>query len=329
VHHSVAKAIAVAGIPRANLREIAVDAQLRLDVAALREQISRDRAEGHRPFLVIAAAGTTNTGAIDPLPALADLCRAEGLWLHVDGAYGGAFVLCPTGRDLLAGIERADSITFDPHKGMFLPYGTGCLLVRDGGALRHAHRGAGAYLRDLAADPDDPDDPDELPNPSAHGPELSRSYRGYRVWLSLQLHGLAAFREALEEKLALTRWLYLSLQAAIDRGAPLELAVAPQCTVVAFRVRRGTNEPLDRWNDRTMALLGAIRARGRVVPSSTLLPLAHDAAQAQDTRAIHQGSEPGVLTLRACILSFRTHGAIVKAALEDILLATEELAAEG
>lgn len=310
VHHSVAKAIAVAGIPRANLREVAVDAELRLDVTALREAITKDRSEGRRPFLVIAAAGTTNTGAIDPLPALADLCQAEGLWLHVDGAYGGAFVLCPTGRRLLTGIERADSITFDPHKGLFLPYGTGCVLVRDGLALRHAHRGAGAYLRDLAIDPD------ELPNPSLHGPELSRSYRGYRVWLAMQLHGLAAFRDALEEKLALARWLHTSLQAAIDRGAPLELAVAPQCSVVAFRVRRTTHEPIEHWNKRTAALLDAIHARGRVVLSSTLLPVSGEATSS-------------ALTLRACILSFRSHGAIVEAALEDILLATEELASRG
>src|SRR5690606_29191924 len=129
-----------------SLRLVAVDERLRMRMDDLAAQVEADRARGLQPFLVISAAGTTNTGAIDPLPALAELCAREGLWHHVDGAYGGGFVLCDEGRARLGGIERADSITFDPHKGMFLPYGTGCLLVRDGAALRRAHAGEGAYL---------------------------------------------------------------------------------------------------------------------------------------------------------------------------------------
>ena len=132
---------------------MAVDADYRLRPDELARAIAQDRARGLQPFLVVAAAGTTNTGAVDPLPALADLCAAESLWLHVDAAYGGAFVLTARGRARLAGIERADSIAFDPHKGMFLPYGTGCLLARDGEALRRAHHLGAEYLQDLTAAP--------------------------------------------------------------------------------------------------------------------------------------------------------------------------------
>src|SRR5262249_53354805 len=120
-HHSVAKAVRLAGIPAGNVRIVEVDELFRMRPGALAATIRDDRARGLSPFLLIAAAGTTNTGAVDPLSSLADLCSDEGLWLHVDGAYGGAFVLCDEGRKRLAGIERADSITFDPHKGLFLP----------------------------------------------------------------------------------------------------------------------------------------------------------------------------------------------------------------
>src|SRR5690606_27953516 len=126
-------------------------------------------------------------------------CDEHGLWHHVDAAYGGAFVLCDEGRRLLAGIERADSITFDPHKGLFLPYGTGCLLVRDGMALFRAHATRASYLQDFDAF----DRSEEPPSPSDFGPELSRDFRGLRVWLPLQLHGAAAFRAAVAEKLEL------------------------------------------------------------------------------------------------------------------------------
>ena len=138
-HHSMAKALRLAGLPAGSLRAVDVDARCRMSVDHLRSRVHEDRAQGLRPFLVVANAGTTNTGAVDPLPDLASFCADEKLWLHVDGAYGGAFVLCPEGRARLQGISRADSITFDPHKGMFLPYGTGCLVVKDGSTLRAAH----------------------------------------------------------------------------------------------------------------------------------------------------------------------------------------------
>ncbi|GEM_PF-95761 len=295
-HHSIAKAVAMLGIPRANLRAVAVDPLFRLDPAALQRQLDADRHQGLRPFCVIASAGTTNTGAIDPLPELAQICADEDLWLHVDGAYGGCFQLCASGRARLRGIELADSICFDPHKGMFLPYGTGCLMVRDGARLAAAHAGEAEYLRDF-----DPSS-DPLPSPADLGPELSRPFRGLRLWLPLMLHGAEAFRSALEEKLALAQLCADGLDTRVDAGAPLEIVAREQLSTLAFRLRKAPKEALEDYNRRNTDLLGRINAGGRTYLSSTLLPTADGPA----------------VTLRVCILSFRTHRAHIEALLEDI-----------
>jgi len=195
-----------------------------MDVAALRALVEGDRRAGRAPFCVVANAGTTNTGAIDPLGAVAELCAREGLWLHVDGAYGAAFQLTERGRARLRGIEHADSITLDPHKGLFLPFGTGCLLVRDPATLRAAHSGDDAhYLQDI--------DAADLPDFADLGPELTRPFRGLPLWLPLHLHGVAAFRAALDEKLDLAEWTY----AALSAEPALHLYGAPELTTVAFR----------------------------------------------------------------------------------------------
>jgi aromatic-L-amino-acid decarboxylase len=304
-HHSVAKAVRLAGIPAVNVRSIPVDAQFRMDAGALAAAVRLDRQAERQPFLVVAAAGTTNTGAIDPLPSLAELCAAERLWLHVDAAYGGAFVLCDEGRGLLAGIERADSITFDPHKGLFLPYGTGCLLVRDGERLRAAHAAAANYLQDFAA----MDRQGEPPSPAEYGAELSREYRGLRLWLPLMLHGAQAFREALREKLALARRFHAGVETLIGGGAPLEIVAAPQLTITAFRLPRGSGETLPQWNARNAALLAAINGYKRVYLSSTALPV----------------TDGDAFTLRVCVLSFRTHARQVDACLEDVARAVSAL----
>jgi aromatic-L-amino-acid decarboxylase len=295
-HHSVGKAVRLAGLPAASLRLVAVDARMRLDPDELARTVAADRARGLQPFLVVSSAGTTNTGAIDPLPALADLCEREGLWHHVDAAYGGGFVLCNEGRRRLHGIERADSITFDPHKGMFLPYGTGCLLVRDGAALRRAHTMEAAYLKDFA------EGEGAAPSPTDHGPELSRPYRGLRLWLPLMLHGAAPFRRALEEKLALADRFHRGLEALQASGAPIEVVDVPQLTVVPFRLRQREGEPRADHEARNATWLRAINEQGRVFMSSTTLP-------APDGPAF---------TLRACVLSFRTHAADIERALEDV-----------
>ena len=270
VHASVTKAAMLAGFPVRNVRKVATDPSLRMDVDALGRAIADDRAARLTPFAVVASAGTTNTGAIDPLHAIADLAGGEGLWLHVDGAYGGFFQLTDRGRERFRGIERADSITLDPHKGMFLPYGTGALVVRDGAKLRDAHHiGTSAYLQDLAADA-------HIPNFAEYSAELSRDFRGLRVWFPLKLHGVSAFREALDEKLDLAEHLYESLKAIPE----LELPWQPDLSVVPFRLRDGD----DAANRR---LLDAINDSKRVFLSSTVLD--------------------GRFTLRACILSHRTH----------------------
>jgi aromatic-L-amino-acid decarboxylase len=270
VHASVTKAAMLAGFPVRNVRAVAADPSLRMDVDALRRGIEEDRDAGQTPFAVIATAGTTNTGAIDPLSSIADLAAEEGLWLHVDAAYGGFFQLTDRGRERFRGIERADSITLDPHKGLFLPYGTGALIVRDGAKLRDAHHvGTSAYLQDLAADA-------HIPNFAEYSAELSRDFRGLRVWFPLKLHGVGAFREALDEKLDLAQHLYEALKAEPE----LELPWQPDLTVVPFRLRDGDEQANRR-------LLSAINESRRVFLSSTVLD--------------------GRFTLRACILSHRTH----------------------
>jgi aromatic-L-amino-acid/L-tryptophan decarboxylase len=269
VHASVTKAAKLAGFGARNLRIVATDDRLRIDVDDLRRRIREDRAAGMRPFLVVASAGTTNTGAVDPIGEVAAVARAEDLWLHVDGAYGGFFQLTERGRERFDGIEAADSITLDPHKGLFLPYGTGALVVRDAGALRAAHHVGADYLQDLAP-------PGELPNYSEYSPELSRDFRGLRVWMPLQLHGVAAFRAALDEKLDLTA----HLADALSDLAEVEVPWAPQLTTVPFRLA-GADDAAN------AAFLERINAGRRVFLSSTMID--------------------GRYTLRVCIVSHRTH----------------------
>jgi aromatic-L-amino-acid decarboxylase len=268
-HASVTKAATIAGFSRKHVRIVPTDAELRMDADALRRMIAEDRRAGMRPFLVVPSAGTTNTGAIDPLDAIADVAADEGLWCHVDAAYGGFFQLTARGRERFEGIERADSVTVDPHKGMFLPYGTGALVVRDGAALRDAHYEGAAYLQDLPPS-------GELPNYSEYSTELSRDWRGLRVWMPLKLHGVGAFREALDEKLDLAD----GLDAALREDPNLEVPWATQLTVTPFRLRGGD----DAANEE---LLRRVNASKRVFLSST---------------RIH-----GRFTLRVCIVSHRTH----------------------
>jgi aromatic-L-amino-acid decarboxylase len=308
-HHSVTKAVRLAGIPPRNVRTIAVDARLRMDVDVLASAIAADREAGLVPLVVVSAAGTTNSGAIDPLAAIAEVCRTEVVWHHVDAAYGGAFVLCDEGRRRLAGIEQADSITFDPHKGMFLPYGTGCLLVRDGERLRAAHHMHAPYLQDFDAH----DRAGQPPSPTEYGPELSRDFRGLRLWLPLVLHGAGAFRRALMEKLELAERLHAGLCAA---DVPIEIVDPPQLSTVTWRARRRAGETLAHWNGRNAAMLGRVNARNRVHLSSTVLPA--PAAEGDE------GSTVPAFTQRACVLSFRTHARHVDACIEDVVLAARD-----
>jgi aromatic-L-amino-acid decarboxylase len=284
-HGSVAKAATLAGFPRAALRLVPVTPQLRMDARALKTQVAADRAAGLRPLTVVASAGTTNTGAVDGIEELADVAQQEDLWLHVDGAYGGFFQLTDRGKTAFAGITRADSITLDPHKGMFLPYGTGALIVRDGRALRAAHEVHGPYLQDLAPEA-------EIPNFADYSAELSRDARGLRVWLPVQIHGLAAFRQALDEKLDLAKVIAVRLREIEGLEVPWD----PELSIVAFRARSDAA---------SIELMSRINATRRVVLSSTVVE--------------------GRFTIRIAVLSFRTHRDRIDNLLELIASAARNL----
>lgn len=189
-HSSVERALRVIGFLPEQLRKLPSDEEFRLSIRTLHDAIASDRTKGLRPFCVIANAGTTNTGAVDPLTELADLATKEKLWLHIDGAFGAASILSKRGRALLSGLERADSISLDPHKWLFQSFECGCVLVRDVGLLKSAFQITADYLRDVHREA-------EKFNPCDHGVQLTRSFRALKVWLSLQTFGLAAFREAI------------------------------------------------------------------------------------------------------------------------------------
>lgn len=294
-HHSVVKSAKLAGIFPDRVHLIPVDADFRMRAEDLEAAIAEDRRRGLHPFLVVSSAGTTNTGAVDPLEAIADICRAEGLWHHVDAAYGGFFHVCEPLRPLLAGLPRADSITLDPHKGLFLPFGTGALLVRDGSALRAAHAipDSATYL------PDRPD-LDEFYDPSQFGPELSRGFPGLRVWLSIKLFGMARYRAAIAEKRALA----LEAADAIARLPGVVMAAWPQLSLFAFHLRVPGGSVSDE-NQATRALLERVTARGRVMLTGCTV----------DGRVLG----------RVCILSFRTRRDRVLQCVEDVAAETHAL----
>ena len=224
VHHSIQKAAMLAGFPEASVREIPSDERFRIRMDELARAVAEDRSRGFAPFLIIGNAGSVNTGAVDDLSALADFARGEGLWFHVDGAYGGFFLLTERGRSVLAGAERSDSITLDPHKSLFLPYGTGSLLVRDGDALKRAHALSAVYLPSMQEDPD-------LVDFNQISPELSRGWRGLRLWLPIKLVGIEPFRANLDEKLDLAQWAAEELR----RIPGIEILAEPQLSITAFR----------------------------------------------------------------------------------------------
>ncbi len=294
VHHSVIKAAVQVGFAPQQLRSIPTDRAFRMRLDALAAAVAADRAAGRVPFLVVASAGTVHTGAVDDLRALATLARREQLWLHVDAAYGGFFCLTARGREAMAGIEAADSVVLDPHKGLFLPYGTGALLVRDATALHRAFSGWATYLPRHDARWDGIDFCDV-------SPELSRDFRGLRVWLPLKLHGIGAFRAQLDEKLDLARWAADAL-----RGIPgIALVAEPQLSTLAFRlVRPGVDDAELEALNRT--LLDRINARQRVLLSGTTL-----------------GER---FVIRMCIVSFRTHRDRVGEAVTIVREAVSEMA---
>jgi aromatic-L-amino-acid/L-tryptophan decarboxylase len=223
-HSSLEKALRVLGVPSENVRKIACDAEYRLPVRELERAIEKDRVAGKRPFCVIASAGTTNTGAIDPLPELSRLCKDEGLWLHVDGAYGAAAVICDRGRELLAGLELADSLSLDPHKWLFQPFEIGCVLVRDVVQLRDTFLILPEYLKDTHQYSAEF-------NFTDHGLQLTRGFRALKLWMSIKVFGMAAFRAAVERGFALAEFT----EARLRKMPGWEIVTPAQMGMVCFR----------------------------------------------------------------------------------------------
>jgi aromatic-L-amino-acid decarboxylase len=252
VHHSVVKAAHLVGIPSDAIRTVGTDVEGRCDPNALQARIDADVAIGHAPFLVVGVAGSTDTGSIDELVRLADIAERIGAWFHVDAAYGGFFALTDRGRERIRGIERADSVTIDAHKGLFLPYSVGALLVRDPSTLVDSHEGWGSYLRGVPS-------MEGLPNYFQRGPELTRPNRAVLVWYPLQVHGTAAFAEELDRMLDLAESAYRRLAdvSGILVGPP------PATSIVTFRSAAG--------DAATDAIVAGLHATGRFQVSTTTI----------------------------------------------------------
>lgn len=261
VHNSVDKAVGIIGLGRRNLRRVATDDDYRIIPAELERAIARDRAAGLRPVCIIATAGTVNSGAIDDLGALARIARREGLWLHVDAAFGAALGVSRRLRHLLDGIEYADSIAFDFHKWFYVPYDVGCALVRDEAHLRDSFSPPASYLAKL--------DRGIVGGGVSYGglgADLSRRFRALKVWMSLKEHGADRYGEQIEQNVAQASYL-----AGIIGARPeLELAAPVPLNVVCFRYV-GDRSPDTDWNRVNREILMRLQERGIAAPSSTVL----------------------------------------------------------
>lgn len=272
-HSCIEKDVELLGIGRSNLRRIPVDPDWQMDMAVLKRSVVKDRTAGLLPACVAATAGTVNTGAIDPLAEIADLCEAEGLWFHVDGAYGGPAALVPELADRYRGLERADSVAVDPHKWMYVPVECGCAIVRDARSMRDAFSLVPPYLRDDTA----------LPWFSEFGLQQSRGFRALKLWLALMRIGVDGYRESIAHDIALAR----SLQRLVREAPDFEMIAAGPLSVSCFRycppALKGQDAELNRLN---RTVLDRIQRDGRVFLTGTELA--------------------GRFVLRACIVNFRT-----------------------
>ena len=273
-HSSVTRAAWLAGIPRQHVRLLPSDDAFRADVDELRDALARDRAAGLVPLMIVANAGTTNTGSVDPMHEIAELCERENVWLHVDAAYGGFAMLTEFGQRALAGIERADSVTLDPHKWLFVPFECGCLLVRDPPRLKAAFQIFPEYLADAQTG-------HEAVNFADYGEQLTRYSRALKVWMSVRYFGTDAIRDAIERAMMLAR----RLEERVRVTPTLEIVSPARFGVVCFRAHpdRVADTALDALNER---VLTRVVGEGRYFISSTRLR--------------------GAFALRACILGFRT-----------------------
>lgn len=271
-HHSIDKAIRIAGLGECIQRFIPVDDNYRMIPAQLQKTILEDKKSGLNPWLVIAAAGTTDVGAVDPLEEIGAISKANNLWFHIDGAYGAFFILTDLCKDILKGLGSSDSIIMDPHKSLFLPYGSGAVLVKDKLKLLESNHYQANYMQDAMKSKD------EL-SPADLSPELSKHFRGLRLWLPLKLLGVKPFRDSLEEKVLLTRYFYEHLKE-IDG---FEVGPYPDLSVATYRYIPKQGD-VNKFNEK---LVQSVQQDGRLFISSTMLD--------------------GKFTLRLAVLSFRTH----------------------
>jgi len=272
VHHCVIKAIKFTGLHAGHLRLISMDDRFRMQAEALQQQIEQDLEQGLKPLIIFASAGTTDLGAVDPLQAISKIALKYKIWLHVDAAYGGAFLLTEHGQQKMEGIRNADSVTIDPHKGFFLPYGTGALLVSDVEKLYESQHMAANYMQDTVS-------VEQEYSPADLSPELSKHFRGLRMWLPLQLFGIEPFRAALNEKLLLTRYFYEKIQQIEG----IKVGPEPELSILIFRYIPASGKP----NQFNKKLIKAIHDDGRVYLTSTTI---------DDT-----------FYIRLAVLNFRTH----------------------
>ena len=280
-HSCIQKAVELLGLGNENLHRVGVDSEYRMDLRALAKQIRSDRADGRRPVCVVASAGTVNTGAIDPLAEIAELCEREGLWFHVDGAYGAIGILAEQTRDQYPGMERADSLAVDAHKWLYIPVECGCAFVRNRQAMRDAFSVVPPYLRDDTS----------LPWFSEFGVQQTRGFRALKLWLCLQHVGAEGYRELVTQDIALAR----KLQERIRKNPDFELVAAGPLSITCFRYAPEGEQDLDALNRR---LLDLVQREGKVFLTSTELD--------------------GRLVLRACIVNFRTREEHLEALLEEV-----------
>ena len=289
-HHCIDKAINIAGMAEAKRTFIAVNEDYAMLTNELEEQIEKDKAAGLIPWLIVAASGTTDVGAIDPLEEIGKIANQHGIWYHIDGAYGAFFALTKSGKELLRGMNLSDSIVMDPHKSLFLPYGLGVLLVKDRKHLQYTHRFSANYLQDVI------DVEDEL-SPADISPELTKHFRALRMWMPLKLCGTKAFTACLEEKLLLAQYFHTKM-AEIPG---FEVGQIPKLSVTTFRYVPESGDA----NGFNKKLLEAILKDGRVFLSSTNLE--------------------GKFTIRLAVLAFRSHLRTIDLALEIIAEKTAEI----